>query len=478
MPIANNHGLTVLTRADADAPATNGRLQRPVSTIHELSTTFNDATSGNLYKHSSGHEGIDFACPENTTVSAMYGGVVLTVLTNADYGLHVIIRSYTDESNGVKTGPGFDHRYAHLTSVADKFTGDTPATTVDKGETIGLSGFAGLRSTGAHLHVDLKPFGQGATSVTSDDNPQGCHIAGGPDHTPETLVADRISGTMNFACFLPADHGGPAIAADGLLLSARDANAGIPVYTTKGGPPQLGTIDGSRIGCYAVKATAKVGTATWYQIQFAAGCGWVSRMGTVVTDGVTYEDVQWVQVEDSLLRELPVRLAPVAVITSGEPYVRSEASTANDDSRRGTLKENIRYSIVGTNLSAPLAAGQIQDEARWWQIDLGHGITRIAAWTGSIPDSGWVRSDVVRECGDLSGVPVIGAPAPVVIGRPQDLSISESGGGVTLRWTAPALAAGTGVTGYRIERHQHPALMEFILAGARHSLDRPHGYAF
>ena len=54
-------------------------------------------------------------------------------------------------------------------------------------------------------------------------------------------------------------------------------------------------------------------------------------------------------------------------------------------------------------------------------------------------------------------------PEPVVIGVPQHLNVAESGGGVTLRWTAPALPAGTAVTGYRIERHQHPALMEFIL---------------
>ena len=63
MPDINstNHGLCVLTNAPA-----RQRLQRPVSTDCELSTTFNDATSGGYYDHSSGHEGIDFACAVDT----------------------------------------------------------------------------------------------------------------------------------------------------------------------------------------------------------------------------------------------------------------------------------------------------------------------------------------------------------------------------------------------------------------------------
>ena len=438
MPVANNHGLTVLTNADSDPNAdttANLRLRRPVA--EDITNRFNDATSGALTPDfSSGHEGLDFAGGAGIAVHAMYSGEVVDIYKEyriADaypaYGIKVVIESI------LANGAGFQHTYAHLAhprhlldnpntpdsavnsqtdfaavslaNPARRFTWDDyqnakklldlvargnsqSGTMLTKGQVIGVSGATGTDK--AHLHVHVKPFNERGAVTTEFAPPNATDEPTRKQQYPP--LATRISGCMNFACFLPADSGAPAIEAEGPLLSARDAYAdAIPVYrefssnntllpddALNADFNRLGTIDGSKLGCYAYRGAETVNDATWYKIQFTdpgpdpavdTGLGWVSGLGTVGT----HSDVQWVHVQDNTI--------------------------------------------------------------------------------------------------SLQIIP----PEPVVIGVPQHLNVAESGGGVTLRWTAPALPAGTAVTGYRIERHQHPALMEFIL-GARHSLDRPHGYAF
>ena len=439
MPDINstNHGLSVLTNAPA-----RQRLQWPFKDsagtpkIFPLSNCFNNATTGDLTPaFSSGHEGLDFACDVGNKVCAMYGGTV-TVLTNASYDLHVKIRSYTNADRTM----GFEHLYAHLNSVAEKFTGATPETTVGKGEEIGLSGFAGIGSTGAHLHVHVKPF---------DASGEPTHEFAPANATDKEILeysypplATRISGTMNFACFLPADHGGPAITADGLLLSARDSDAQIPVYTAAGGPIQLGTsaIDGSKIGCYAVKETQTLQDGTnWYKIQLASGPGWVSQMGDVGG-----QRVQWVRVENTRLvvstddAGTQVRSAPgIATDAQGLPI---PAGTAGNNVR-GTLTRNQHYPILGTfeDLTATDPT-----KRRWWQIDL-EGTNR------------WVRNDVVTEHGDLSRVPGAWPPAPA------NLQTDPRGATVRLTWMATAWPDDTPqhlrdqLAGYQIERYEPPS---------------------
>ena len=125
------------------------------------------------------------------------------------------------------------------------------------------------RATGtdkAHLHVHVKPFNEWECE---------CHYSEfAPPNAPDEPtrkqqyppLATRIFGCMNFACFLPADSGAPAIEAEGPLLSARDAYAdAIPVYreftsnntllpddALNADFKRLGTINGSKLGCYAV----------------------------------------------------------------------------------------------------------------------------------------------------------------------------------------------------------------------------------
>ena len=487
MPIANNHGLTVLTRADADAnadTAANQRLRRPVSTDYALSTTFNDATSGDDYTHAAGHEGLDFLSTLNAEVHAMYGGVVIAVTdkygptTGAPYGNFVTIQSHTNRANNA----GFEHTYAHL-SMVEVACGDK----VDKGALIGRSGNTG--GVGFHLHVHLQPFSAGGEVPYPREN-EPANGTGG-DTLPG--VATRILGCMNFACFLPADDTLPAITAADQLLSARDPHACIPVfrkipvvysamllYTSPAADNSsgsitsadnlLGEISGGKLGCYAVLDQEDPGEGeaaiTWYKIQFAdpdpdpavdTGLGWVPRQGRVEVDanfdGIVEQDdpkhdnVVWVQVEDAPVAPPVERKVVTAASTDAVgTRVRSTPSTANLDNYPGNLTPNEKYNIVGSFLDPAFGAGKA--ERCWWKIDLERGIARNAAWTGSIPDYGWVRNDVVTERGDLSRLPAAWPPAP------PELQAQVRGSAVVVSWEPSAVPPHMPqVTGYRVRRY-------------------------
>ena len=336
------HGLTVLTSADsATDPATNKRLQRPVP--QRISNCFNDATTGDLYRLKAGHGGIDFKSPLGTPVRAMYGGVVVAFArdyqadpsTYSHTGLYVIIESTTG------SGEGFQHYYGHLAHPND-FLANPPARlltaaeeqqlgmpnstytlkagftkqhyddaktllnlkkrgepgastrdiTVAKGGLLGLSGGTGtVRKVGNqntdpayHLHVQLRPFGC-AGSVTSENVP-----VYGDSWEVKTPVAERISGRMDFSCFLPPDNRAhwpgslqtpPPIEANGRLLSPRSWPAQITVHADHTAASQLYftdqgtkavTISGRHLGCYAVVDTyASGGTdPDWYKIKVSS----------------------------------------------------------------------------------------------------------------------------------------------------------------------------------------------------------------
>ncbi|AGA60005.1 muramidase (flagellum-specific) (plasmid) [Thermobacillus composti KWC4] len=99
------------------------------------------------------HPGIDISLPEGTPVASSFDGVVQTVSypkasdgqSTKNAGIFVVVAS-TDDTEVNMTA-----RYLHL---KDAFV--TPGQTVKKGEIIGLSGNTG-RSTGPHLHFELKP---------------------------------------------------------------------------------------------------------------------------------------------------------------------------------------------------------------------------------------------------------------------------------------------------------------------------------
>ena len=210
-PSSINHGLSVFTHADAVAAAATtgnrrGRWPLADDRTFPISNCFNDATSGAFYPgHRSGHEGLDFACAVGTPVHAMYGGVVVEIEDRdlAPYGQFVTLHSGTDPASN----SGFLHKYAHLAAVAG--AGVQLAAPVSKGQLLGVSGTSG--GVEAHLHVHLQPFDWHGVAQPAENMPP--HGANG-DQIEITTAATRISGCMNFVCFLPASHGGPPVTFD------------------------------------------------------------------------------------------------------------------------------------------------------------------------------------------------------------------------------------------------------------------------
>ena len=454
---STRHGLSVYTGSDDDTgadTADNRRLLRPVPQKGNIIVynTFNDATSGHLYKHPSGHEGIDFLCGSGTTVEAMYSGVVVKVVNNwtvgteENLGNFVTIRSCTDPA----TGTGFEHTYAHLQGGANIVV--TEGDTVQKGDKLGTSGNTGTYtisdpSSEFHLHVHLKAFD--ANGVVPGEWPYENEPfwGGTADRKQVTDVASRILGCLNFACFLPFDTQAavsghthvPAPIASGTstLLSPRDAFAEIPVHRDNNGERGSATgrtIHGKYLACYAVLGTAQVGNTIWYRIQYEAGTAtdpgirWVSSQGTVrgYAGAVT-----WVQVENTPATKLKVQARPhFATPRNAAVNVRAWPSLQASVAGRlaaGQCGAVLGYWNAGTDV--PLA------EQRWWLIQYRDANDR--------PLTGWVRDDVVWPYGGATGVPVIPDP-------PQATVMEES---VTLTWDAPA---GNTVTGYGIWRGTSP----------------------
>ena len=449
---STRHGLSVLTTAPVAE-----RLVRPVDNL--LTNCFNDATSGQLYEHSAGHQGIDFNSPLGTPVKAMYrGSVVVTEKAyQSDPSLYPFSGLYVLLDSRPSSGKGFRHYYGHLAHPND-FLDNPPeriltpeeegklgtagsaynfkagfteqhymdakillnlskGETLEKNRTLGLSGGTGTvrkinnQNTlpAYHLHVHLRPFGSRG-EITSDNNPPSCHIDlpgvvdDRPDYTKETAVANRIKGSMNFACFLPfhtnKTHAWPSsavvppsITTTYQLLSPRDSLAEIPVYQDDNGSPGDPTeskLWGGNLGCYSVRGMAKIHGATWYKIRYreeAPELGWVPERGLV--NGV--ENAVWVHVENYILTELPDLPFPPSVITHEDTVdVYREPGEI-----LGQLTANIRYGITG-------------QQDTWKQIAYGSA-------------TGWVNSSQVRVCGNLDGVPVLETPMGPQTTNPNDL---------------------------------------------------------
>ena len=490
---STRHGLSVLSGANAD-----GRLRRPVD--EAISNCFNDATSGNYYNHSAGHEGIDFDSPVGTDVRAMYGGQVVRIedtyqSDSANYGAYGL---YVTIESDLGNGQGFRHTYAHLAHPKDflirpdedpgpgnykgaagqahygkalkkeiwntetctflldedgesQYEAIAIGNTICKGQMIGLSGTTG--TVIRHLHVHLKPFGTSG-AVTSDNNPPVCGNRYFPDKTQETVVANRILGCMNFSCFLPFDeqeevdghtHVPAPIDSNSRkrLLSPRDANARIPVYGDDNGARGSNTgrvIHGKYLAYYEVKGEGQYGNATWYRIQYEAGTAgvrWVPGRGEV--NGI---ETVWVQVEDYSLATLLALPFPPAVITHVEGVSVYDRAGTNGE-RLGTLKKNTRYSLVG-------------QWNNWWQI-------RYGTDAEGNPRPGWVQvGGAVRTCGNTDAIPTVTLPAADTTAPPALALWLEVNVGITqlnVR-AAPNTDAATAVKRQIAERQRYPILGE------------------
>ena len=90
------------------------------------------------------HEGLDYAAPSGTPILAAADGRVIRTGTSSSYGRFVEIQ----HANGVTSF------YAHMSRI-----GASQGDVVVAGDTIGAVGSTG-RSTGAHLHFEIRRDGQ------------------------------------------------------------------------------------------------------------------------------------------------------------------------------------------------------------------------------------------------------------------------------------------------------------------------------
>jgi murein DD-endopeptidase MepM/ murein hydrolase activator NlpD len=88
------------------------------------------------------HAGTDIGAPQGTPVLAIQDGVVETADYAGGYGMMVVLRHQTDDSQ-------LQSRYAHLSEILVE-----PGSDVKRGEVIGLVGSTG-NSTGPHLHFEM-----------------------------------------------------------------------------------------------------------------------------------------------------------------------------------------------------------------------------------------------------------------------------------------------------------------------------------
>lgn len=159
-PVPPDPAVRIARAADAEGrPVSVMALHPPQSVAALPRGRANGVTSGFGYRiHPTlggqrFHAGIDIARPAGTRIIAANPGTVVQAGWAAGYGLLVTI----DHGRGLQT------RYAHLSSL-----GVVPGQEVRKGDVLGSVGSTG-RSTGPHLHYEVRLNGQPVSPVPSPD---------------------------------------------------------------------------------------------------------------------------------------------------------------------------------------------------------------------------------------------------------------------------------------------------------------------
>ena len=105
------------------------------------------------------HKGIDISCKNETLLATENNGKVIGVNHNANTGGG---KSVTIEYNR-EDGSKYQTTYMHMSSI-DVSVGDT----VNAGQKIGVSGNTGTRTTGPHLHFEVKTVASDGTKRNID----------------------------------------------------------------------------------------------------------------------------------------------------------------------------------------------------------------------------------------------------------------------------------------------------------------------
>ena len=105
------------------------------------------------------HKGIDISCKNETLLATENNGKVVGVNHNANTGGG---KSVTIEYNR-EDGSKYQTTYMHMSSI-DVSVGDTD----NAGQKIGVSGNTGTRTTGPHLHFEVKTVAADGTKRNID----------------------------------------------------------------------------------------------------------------------------------------------------------------------------------------------------------------------------------------------------------------------------------------------------------------------
>ncbi|MEK0326571.1 MAG: M23 family metallopeptidase [Nitrosopumilus sp.] len=116
-----------------------------------------------VYKRMNGHNGLDARCPKWTPCYAAQKGSVLKVSTDVDEGLGVVLKHHVKEQN--KPSTWWKTRYWHLIMVSSAIK---EGKEVKTGEFLGYCDSTG-RSTGHHLHFDLKQLNSNGDVLNRDN---------------------------------------------------------------------------------------------------------------------------------------------------------------------------------------------------------------------------------------------------------------------------------------------------------------------
>ena len=147
--------------AVTEKPTPNGLYSLPLKREEFMLVTspFGNRRAPMNHSKTQFHKGIDISCKNETLLATENNGKVIGVNHNANTGGG---KSVTIEYNR-EDGSKYQTTYMHMSSI-DVSVGDT----VNAGQKIGVSGNTGTRTTGPHLHFEVKTVAADGTKRNID----------------------------------------------------------------------------------------------------------------------------------------------------------------------------------------------------------------------------------------------------------------------------------------------------------------------